>query len=106
MPLYDYECKKCGEQVEVVYTVEKRPKSLKCKKCDGRMKQIIVKGHGGIQDDHPTWITNDLIEVLQDSDEVAHGREKRIETRQDVREHQKKKGIVDTHGTRLAPPSI
>ena len=66
-----------------------------------RMRKVIVLGHGGIQDDHPTWITHDLCEVLQDSDNVASGLEPKIETRADVKRHQKEKGIVETHGTRL-----
>jgi putative FmdB family regulatory protein len=51
MPVYEYECTKCGHHAEVLQRISDPPLS-KCKKCSGRMKKLIsqstfhLKGSG------------------------------------------------------------
>lgn len=40
MPIYEYKCLKCGEQVEVFQKVNDKPPA-KCKKCGGRLEKMI-----------------------------------------------------------------
>lgn len=51
MPIYEYECTKCGFQTEVWQKFSEKPVS-KCEKCKGKMKKLIsqstfhLKGSG------------------------------------------------------------
>ncbi len=51
MPVYEYECTKCGNHAEVLQQISDPPLS-KCEKCSGRMKKLIsqstfhLKGSG------------------------------------------------------------
>jgi putative FmdB family regulatory protein len=53
MPLYDYQCKKCGETFEVNATIKEKVAGLKlvCPKCGGHeARQLITAAvtlHGG-----------------------------------------------------------
>ena len=40
MPLYEYQCQKCGERVEIIQRVSDKPYSH-CPKCGGDMKKLI-----------------------------------------------------------------
>ncbi|MBW1999844.1 MAG: zinc ribbon domain-containing protein [Deltaproteobacteria bacterium] len=40
MPIYEYECSKCGRQVEVWQKFSDKPLS-RCEVCKGRMKKLI-----------------------------------------------------------------
>ena len=40
MPIYEYECDKCGEKIEVVQYVNEPPLE-KCKSCGGKLKKLI-----------------------------------------------------------------
>jgi putative FmdB family regulatory protein len=57
MPIYEYECKKCGEITELILSINgTKPKTTKCKNCQGRAKAIIsqtsfvLKGRGWYKD--------------------------------------------------------
>ena len=51
MPIYEYECTKCGNQTEVWQKFSDKPLT-KCEKCKGKMKKLIsqstfhLKGSG------------------------------------------------------------
>ena len=51
MPIYEYECKKCGIQTEVLQKFSDKP-ITKCELCEGKMKKLIshntfhLKGSG------------------------------------------------------------
>jgi len=51
MPIYEYECKKCGHQTEVWQSFSDKP-ITRCELCNGRMKKLIsqstfhLKGSG------------------------------------------------------------
>jgi len=51
MPLYSYECLDCKAITEKVRKMSQRKRMIKCPGCNGFAKQVIVKGHGGIQCD-------------------------------------------------------
>ena len=57
MPLYEYQCQKCGERVEIIQRVSDKPYSH-CPKCGGDMKKLIsapaiqFKGSGFYKTDY------------------------------------------------------
>jgi len=56
MPIYEYECQKCGELTEAWQSFSDRP-LVKCEKCKGKLRKLIsqnsfhLKGSG--------WYTTD-----------------------------------------------
>ena len=40
MPIYEFRCKKCGNQIEVIQKMSDKPPA-KCKKCGGRLEKMI-----------------------------------------------------------------
>ena len=56
MPIYEYQCQKCGEISEIfLRTGEKAPK--KCETCDGKLKRIISAA--GFQFKGTGWYVTD-----------------------------------------------
>ena len=59
MPIYEYECEKCGLRTEVRQNISDPPLE-KCQKCSGRLRKlfappaIIFKGSGWYATDFPT----------------------------------------------------
>ena len=59
MPLYEYQCEKCGERVEIIQRVSDKPYSH-CPKCGGDMKKLVsapaiqFKGSGFYKTDYAT----------------------------------------------------
>ena len=43
MPLYDYECKKCGDRVEVLLSMEDAENFTVCSICEGEMVRVLTK---------------------------------------------------------------
>jgi putative FmdB family regulatory protein len=89
MPAYDYECSK-GHVEELVFKMDKAPKTVKCK-CGRRAKKVISVG--GIQDEHPTWLPG-ACESVQLAEATEFDGEKRIETRSEYNRYIKKHGMV------------
>ena len=50
MPIYEYECKKCGKRVEALIRSEKDVPA-KCTKCGGGLNKAVVKDFPGITPD-------------------------------------------------------
>jgi putative FmdB family regulatory protein len=48
MPIYQYECQKCGELTEVLQKFSDEPLT-KCKKCGGELKKIISKSSSALK---------------------------------------------------------
>lgn len=89
MPIYDYECSKCGHIRERYANVN--TKYLKCPKCQGSSKRLISASgvYTGNQD--ADWIKS-VREVV--GDETREGREfKRDPTRANYKRWMKKKGL-------------
>lgn len=40
MPIYEYQCSKCNEVIEIMQKISEPPPE-KCKKCGGKMKKLI-----------------------------------------------------------------
>lgn len=67
MPLYDYECQGCGNSFERVVPMCDWKKDQLCE-CGFFAKRAFISGHGGMQDDTPRWIDDDLRRALQNVD--------------------------------------
>ncbi len=94
MPIYDYLCPKCEWAAEK-FGSNGEPASIVCEECGHEAKKIIVLGHGGIQDNNPPWLNSDVREALQDSDAIAKGQTKPIETRSELKAHMDANNIVE-----------
>jgi putative FmdB family regulatory protein len=74
MPIYEYECKKCGIHAEVLQKFSDAPVT-ECESCHGKMKKIIsqstfhLKGTG--------WYVTDYAPKSNSSSEPSCTREKR-----------------------------
>lgn len=67
MPLYDYECVKCGNSYEFNFKVADLPDNVECSRCGGEAKKVLIPGHGGIQCDSlidVSWLAS-ATKVLQ-----------------------------------------
>jgi len=42
MPLYEYECSKCGKVIEAIQKFSDDP-LIKCEECSGRLKKLVSK---------------------------------------------------------------
>jgi putative FmdB family regulatory protein len=57
MPIYEYACEKCGEQIEVLQKVSDEPLK-RCRKCRGKLEKLIsrtafqLKGSGWYKTDY------------------------------------------------------
>ena len=91
MPLYSYECKKCGKTMDKCYTIDKCPKIIECIHCRGEAKKILSIGHGGIQTDNDVKWLPSACDTLQTPRER---RQKPLTTRTEWRECLKKKRLI------------
>jgi len=48
MPIYEYECERCGDKFEVVKSMNKYARREKCPSCHVDAKKIISRGTGFI----------------------------------------------------------
>lgn len=59
MPIYEYECYKCGERFEVVQKITDKPLTT-CRKCSGTLRKVlspagfVLKGSGWHITDYPS----------------------------------------------------
>ncbi len=59
MPIYEYKCTECGNEIEVLQKMSDDPLS-KCESCDGELKKLItstsfvLKGTGWYVTDYPS----------------------------------------------------
>jgi len=42
MPIYEYQCRDCGDQFEILQRIGQRP-LRRCKKCSGRLDKLISR---------------------------------------------------------------
>lgn len=63
MPIYEFECRKCGAHLEVMQKISDKP-PVKCRKCGGRLERklsapaIQFKGSGWYVTDYASKATN------------------------------------------------
>ena len=67
MPIYEYQCLKCGNIDELIEINYNSSKFKKCSECGGRSKRIISAG--AIHTDTPRWINDELRGSIQGDDE-------------------------------------
>jgi len=57
MPIYEYECSKCGKQIEAIQKISERPLT-KCSYCSGKLHRLVsqssfrLKGSGWYATDY------------------------------------------------------
>lgn len=67
MPIYEYQCLKCGNIDELIEIKYNSSKLNQCSECGGKSKRIISAGF--IHTETPTWINDDLRGSIQGDDE-------------------------------------
>jgi putative FmdB family regulatory protein len=93
MPIYVFECKR-GHRTDAFYKVDDCPAVIGCPKCRAAFaKKIPVIG--GVERQEPTWMNDQVREVLQDTDRVRKGLEAPIENRKQWKERMKERGVVE-----------
>jgi len=85
MPLYEYECKVCGQIFEKAYKLDDADKTPACPYCGPSVVKILS---AKILRDEPTWLNDEVRGVLQDTEA-----EKPIENRTDYNRYLKDNGI-------------
>ncbi|OPY82493.1 MAG: Zinc ribbon domain protein [Syntrophorhabdus sp. PtaU1.Bin153] len=91
MPLYEYECPN-GHSNDLFFRIADRPETVECPMCGLDAKQ--VPAIGGVQGESPAWLTNEVRGALQDTDRVRMKMEPPIETRKQLRDAERRLGVV------------
>lgn len=91
MPLYQFQCDECGYiQEEIMSVSDVQIMTPACQKCEGRTKRQITAPAALILDT-PTWLDQSVRDAVQDpADQKKHP----IETRKDLEQWTKSKGMV------------
>lgn len=87
MPVYEYECQRCGRITENVSRISEMRETVQCDKCSGIARRIISLS--AVHDDHPSWITPRLSESL------CSEQDRPIESRADLDAHCRKHDLVE-----------
>ena len=81
MPIYEYECKKCGQVQEVFQKFSDKP-LMKCKQCSGKLHTLIshssfhLKGTGWYVTDYANGSrSNSTTSNKKDQNKIADGQE-------------------------------
>lgn len=91
MPLYTYQCRKCGKVMDKVYPMDNCPRVVGCISCRYAADKILSVGHGGIQTDGGVKWLPSACETLQTKQER---RERPLTSRTEWRECLKKKRLI------------
>lgn len=73
MPLYEYQCRSCGERVEIIQNLSEAPYSH-CPKCGGEMKKLLsapaiqFKGSGFYKTDYASGSSSSSSAKSESSD--------------------------------------
>lgn len=90
MPLYDYKCSICNNIFEKIVKLKDWELMQACPECNSQANRAIVHGHGGMQDDTPKWLDDEVRCVLQNP---LERRTNPIVSRKQLAEHLKKNKI-------------
>lgn len=60
MPIYEYECRECGNKFDQYFPLKEFDAPTKCPDCSGEGKKILTCG--GVQGDHPTWLDDPVLQ--------------------------------------------
>lgn len=77
IPLYNFECPS-GHTHERFFKIADKPDTILCH-CGFVARQVMAIG--GVEDDHPVWLNDQVREALQDSDRLRAKLDRPIETR-------------------------
>lgn len=81
MPIYEYECTKCGNIEEIIQKFSDKPRT-KCKKCSGKLHKLIsqsafhLKGTG--------WYVTDYANKSKTSPPSSGKKENKSDSKQDT----------------------
>jgi putative FmdB family regulatory protein len=92
VPIYEYQCIKCGNITERYYKVDDIQDLVECSKC--RHVSVRIISPFVFHSQTPLWLDDSVRGALQDEDAIKYGREKPIETRDEYEKHLKNKGFV------------
>ena len=92
MPIYEYECIKCGAITEKYYKVDDIKDLVECDKC--RHVAVKIISNFTFHSQTPLWLDDSVRGALQDEDAIKHGREKPIETRDEYDRYLKDRGFM------------
>jgi len=91
MPLYDYQCERCGHIEEVVKTVDDRIGT--CSDCGGATRRIVSVGSVEANNDDAAWIRS-ITDVVDKESKAPHVVEfLRNPTRTNYKNWMRKEGI-------------
>ena len=94
MPIYEYECKKCGHLFEVIQKISDGP-IKKCEKCKGKVERLISSP--AIQFKGSGWYVTDYARKGSGSDgESSSESESESSNSSDKKATDKKKAKTDT----------
>jgi putative FmdB family regulatory protein len=83
MPLYDYGCPECGNEIEVFHKMDERVRQV-CIDCNVPMQKLLSTGF--IKRPDAGWV-KDINGTINDLGEAKAGRQEYIETREQARKH-------------------
>ncbi|EFK09843.1 putative regulatory protein (CxxC_CxxC_SSSS) [delta proteobacterium NaphS2] len=88
MPIYEYECKKCGHHVEALQKISDPP-ILECDQCHSSMKKLIsqstfhLKGTGWYVTDYASKNSNNQMSAKETSSSDSDTTSKKVEAKSD-----------------------
>lgn len=88
MPLYTYQCQRCGLEMDKVFRMNDFPREVECIACAGPAKKVLSVGHGGVQTD------NDVPWLASACDVLQRPSEPRLTTRTEYKRYLKKEGLI------------
>jgi len=74
MPIYEYECEKCGELIEIVQSFSDSPLTT-CKKCSGKLNKLV--SHSSFHLKGTGWYVTDYANKSQHSNSCVKKDEKK-----------------------------
>jgi putative FmdB family regulatory protein len=83
MPLYDYGCPECGNEVEVFHKISESVRQM-CVNCRVPMQKLLTTGM--VKRPDASWV-KDINGTINDLEEAQKGRQEYIETREQARKH-------------------
>ncbi|MBL0732116.1 MAG: zinc ribbon domain-containing protein [Desulfosarcina sp.] len=75
MPLYEYECEKCGEIEEVLQKFSDKP-LIKCKHCSGNLHKLV--SHSSFHLKGTGWYVTDYANKSQHNSSEKSGKKKTV----------------------------
>jgi putative FmdB family regulatory protein len=93
MPIYEFQCKKCGQKWELLISVEEYREDIRCEKCGGEMKRVYntFAIHGlGYDMGYRPGVDDPVKEIKHDLKKLE---ESAMETGNLKKYHEKKKAL-------------